>query len=115
MASHGPACTGSVTAPARPEDRWFSLNPAMVHSRQGRPVLETVPRHRLLLESDGPYLTRGTPPRPATGFDGAEVVQVLASRWAVPEDAVRRQLDANRRAWFPGWEPAATLPDAAGG
>ncbi len=75
------------------ERRWFSVSPAMTASRPRRASVRRMPRDRVVLESDGPYAKlNGRPTRPA---DVAEVIPQLASLWAMPRDAVRRQLADN--------------------
>lgn len=41
---------------------WFSVGPAMLRSRKGRELLSSMPRNRLLTETDGPFATDSDAP-----------------------------------------------------
>lgn len=46
-------------------DHFFSINPAMIKSKNGQKVIEKIPVDRILTESDGPYVkTKGKPAEP---------------------------------------------------
>ncbi|MEM6931587.1 MAG: TatD family hydrolase [Myxococcota bacterium] len=78
---------------------WLSIpaNVARVESFQR--LVDTLPRERILLETDCPYLSpdRGTLNEPA---NVARTVSVIAERWGVDEGAVVDQLEANFEALF---------------
>jgi len=72
---------------------FFSVNPAMVVSEQGRKLIGKLPRERILTESDGPFVeVSGRPAEPA---DVRLVVRYLATEWSLDEGAVRKQITAN--------------------
>lgn len=78
---------------------WLSIpaNVARVESFQR--LVDTLPRERILLETDCPYLSpeRGTLNEPA---NVARTVEVMAERWGVDEAAVVEQLEQNFEALF---------------
>jgi len=44
---------------------FFSINPAMIKSKNGQKIIERIPANRILTESDGPYVTiKGNPAEP---------------------------------------------------
>jgi len=46
-------------------DHFFSINPAMIKSKNGQKIIERIPVDRILTESDGPYvMTKGKPAEP---------------------------------------------------
>ena len=46
-------------------DHFFSINPAMIKSKNGQKIIEKIPVDRILTESDGPYVkTKGKPAEP---------------------------------------------------
>ena len=46
-------------------DHFFSINPAMIKSKNGQKIIERIPVDRILTESDGPYvMTIGKPAEP---------------------------------------------------
>ncbi|MCC6428365.1 MAG: TatD family hydrolase [Phycisphaerales bacterium] len=75
---------------------WFSVGPAMVTSGTGREFVRLIPRHRLLTESDGPFVKVAS--RPATPLDMELVEAVLSELWGESSaDAVRASLQSNLR------------------
>lgn len=78
---------------------WLSIpaNVARVESFQR--LVDTLPRDRILLETDCPYLSpeRGTLNEPA---NVARTVEVMAERWGIDEGAVVEQLEQNFEALF---------------
>lgn len=72
---------------------WFSVNPAMVKSVHGRALIRCMPRDRVLLESDGPFVLMDE--RPATPADGASVVAYLAGAWGISRAAAEAAVDGN--------------------
>jgi TatD DNase family protein len=72
---------------------YFSVNVAMTNSARGRSVIPTVPRDRILTESDGPFVTvRDAPTYPT---DVGLVVNYLAKVWLLPAGEVEHHLDTN--------------------
>lgn len=63
---------------------YFSVNPAMFQSASGRRIIEAIPRHRMLTETDGPFVNlQGHSARPQ---DVRNVLLDLAKLWKI--DAV---------------------------
>jgi TatD DNase family protein len=58
---------------------YFSVNPAMTKSANGRKLAAAMPRDRVLTETDGPFVQTGG--RPAVPQDTAEVLLHLATLW----------------------------------
>lgn len=74
---------------------FFSVNTAMVKSKNGRGTIGALPRARVLLESDGPFVkVRG---RPAGPPDGAVVVAGLADVWGMEAAEAAELLHRNFR------------------
>lgn len=74
---------------------WFSVGLPMSRSERGRALLASLPRDRVLTETDGPFAQengRALYPSDVSGMTGA-----LASIWKVPEAEVESQLKANLR------------------
>jgi TatD DNase family protein len=65
---------------------YCSFNPAMIHSAHGQTILARVPKERVLVETDGPYVRIGQ--RPATPLDAQLVYTYLARSWKQPLSAV---------------------------
>lgn len=74
---------------------YFSVNPAMMVSRSGRALTATMPRDRVLTETDGPFVktVRG----PATPPDTAGVITSLASIWGIQPQEARDIISRNLR------------------
>jgi TatD DNase family protein len=83
----------NVLAKAIAAGLFFSLNPAMIMSEQGRKLIAKMPRSRVLTESDGPFvMINGRPAEPA---DVGLVVSYLAKVWTIDAGEVRKQITAN--------------------
>ncbi len=104
LADHGPSFPGTVilhwfsgnAAQVRRAAGMgcrFSINPAMVKSVHGRALIRCMPRDRVLLESDGPFVQ--VEGRPATPADGLAVVSYLAGAWGISRAAAQAAVDAN--------------------
>jgi len=72
---------------------WFSVNPAMLASKNGRRIIAELPRDRVLTETDGPY-TRHLG-RPAAPHDLPDLITQLASFWRVDREETRALVFAN--------------------
>lgn len=60
-------------------DHSFSINPAMIKSKNGQKIIERIPIDRILTESDGPYvMTKGKPTEP---MDVRLVIEHLKIIW----------------------------------
>lgn len=66
---------------------YFSVNPAMLRSKNGQRILDCIPRERVLTETDGPYTKVGQ--RIAEPRDIPCLVEQLAARWAVEADEAK--------------------------
>lgn len=74
---------------------FFSVNPAMVRSANGRRVIAAIPRDRLLTETDGPHVSVGN--RPARPADVRAVTEYLSVCWGIAVPEVIRIIWANFR------------------
>jgi len=97
----------SVTEQAVRLGFFFSVNPAMVTSARGCSIIATVPRDRVLTESDGPFVSMGA--RPAEPGDVHAVISHLARAWSAEESDVRRQISENLRS-LRGGSPGDAWP-----
>lgn len=74
---------------------WFSVNSAMLRSKNGQRIIRSIPRERIVTETDGPYVKVGgqaSEPR-----DIPRIVNDLANIWNEdPEYARDRVLDTMR-------------------
>lgn len=68
---------------------WFSVNPAMLRSKNGQRIVAALPRERVVTETDGPYTkVQGKPSEPK---DIPAVIEGLAGIWSEdPEFAHQR-------------------------
>jgi len=60
---------------------WFSVGPAMLRGQRGRSLVENMPRNRVLLESDGPFVRIGQ--RAALPWDTKDVIAVVSDIWGI--------------------------------
>lgn len=74
---------------------WFSVGPAMLNSEKGRSLIASMPRHRLLTETDGPFAQIDG--RPACPWDARLAVELLAGLWCESVPAVQDRLLQNFR------------------
>ncbi|KZB63128.1 hydrolase TatD [Thalassospira lucentensis] len=74
---------------------WFSVGPGMLRSAKGKELIKSMPRSRLLTESDGPFVEI----RGAAVFPWAveETVSFLGEVWKCPVSEVNEQLANNLR------------------
>ncbi len=70
-----------VLEKALADGHYFSINPAMAQSENGRRIIARIPRERALTETDGPFVTLGG--RQLEPTDVARVEEILGSIWAV--------------------------------
>jgi TatD DNase family protein len=74
---------------------WISVNPAMLVSKRSRSWIEWLPRERVLVETDGPFVeVEGAHAEPR---HAADVVAGLAELWKLDQNEVERVLGANFR------------------
>ena len=89
---------------------YFSVNPAMLTSKNGQRVLDRIPRERVLTETDGPYTRVGK--RAAEPRDIPWLVEQLATRWAVEADEAKTIVFENMsRAFTTRTRPRRRLAD----
>lgn len=74
---------------------YLSINPAMFRSESGRSVINSVPKERVLFETDGPYCK--TVKGPAGPWDVSTVAEQLARTWGCTVDDVALQVSRNFR------------------
>ncbi|POF33909.1 Qat anti-phage system TatD family nuclease QatD [Roseibium marinum] len=87
--------TGSKADVRRAVDRgcYFSVNEGMLASATGERVMREIPIHRVLTETDGPFLTRGD--KPITPGDVGRAVEMIASSVGSTIESVRSQILSN--------------------
>lgn len=62
---------------------WFSVGPAMIRSKNGKALVERMPKERILTETDGPFVTISN--RPALPTDSGLVIKELGLIWSFTE------------------------------
>lgn len=72
---------------------YFSVNPAMVKTLNGKNIIDAIPRNRVLTESDGPFMKIGI--NDAKPKDVKYVIEYLVKIWEVSFDEVVKQLYDN--------------------
>ena len=72
---------------------YFSVNPAMTKSMNGKRLIEAMPRDRVLTETDGPFVQISG--RPAVPQDTAEVLPHLAALWKCSSAEAKATVFAN--------------------
>lgn len=75
------------------QGHYFSINPAMINSPKGRKIIEVIPKHRVLTESDGPFVKVGG--RAVQPADVALVEAHLVDIWGKDKAEVRAMLREN--------------------
>lgn len=74
---------------------YFSVNPSMILSASGQAIIRHIPRDRVLLETDGPFVrVHG---QPACPRDVEVVIPHLSNLWVIPIQDVHATLAANLR------------------
>lgn len=92
---------------------FVSVNPAMLASARARALLKSVPRDRVLLESDGPFVTRPAPNADAGALEpqhAAVTAATLAALWETDFDEAVSWLGANFRRVL---QPPLSIRDAS--
>lgn len=87
--------TGALSALSRAvnQGHFFSINPAMVNSPNGKKIVEVLPKDRVLTETDGPFVKIGT--RSAIPSDVSLVEDYLSSVWQMERYEVRAKIKTN--------------------
>jgi TatD DNase family protein len=84
------------SGPLNPLDRaiskghYFSINPAMIKSPNGRKIIQRLPLERVLTESDGPFVQ--VEGRSAIPSDVAQVEQYLGNLWGMETASIRARI-----------------------
>lgn len=76
-------------------DCWFSVGPAMLRGEKGRKLVSSIPKNRILIESDGPFVQLDG--RPILPWEAAGAVSELAEIWSSESQEVMVQLQGNLR------------------
>lgn len=72
---------------------YFSINPTMLRTDKGQATISSLPRDRVLTETDAPFAKAGS--RSTAPHDIRRVVDGLAQRWDVAADEVRQVVHGN--------------------
>jgi len=67
---------------------FFSVNTAMIASKNGQELIAEMPASRVLTETDGPFVRRSDSPAEPKAV--AEVIRYLAIVWDVTEEAAKK-------------------------
>lgn len=89
--------SGSAAELKRAVDQgcWFSIGPAMVRGRRGASLVASMPRDRVLPETDGPFVESGD--RPLLPGETGEVFTYLSKAWGEALAGVSDCLTENLR------------------
>jgi len=74
-------------------DCWFSIGLPMLRSKKGRSIVASLPRNRVLTETDGPFTQNES--GPLFPWDIRETLGELANLWSEPEEATTARLREN--------------------
>jgi TatD DNase family protein len=75
---------------------WFSVGPAMLLAKKGQDIANSIPRNKILTETDGPFAQLdGTSAMP---WDVDKAISTLSLIWGIPTKDVEAQLSENLRA-----------------
>ena len=90
--------TGSKSDVLRAIDRgcYFSVNEGMLASESGNRVMLQIPVHRVLTETDGPFVMHGN--KPIVAGDVCRAVEMIAASVGSPVEDVRVQILSNLNA-----------------
>ncbi len=97
---------------------WFSIGTPMLTSAKGRELVATLPRDRVLTETDGPFATRDG--RPLMPRDVSHTIGLLADLWAIETSDAEAKMIVNMRDLLASQDghvltAAPTPPGAASG
>lgn len=87
--------SGSLTVldQAVQSGHYFSINPAMIRSKNGRNIIDRIPLNRILTESDGPHIQlRNQPVRPS---NIKIILEALRDIWGMSFQEVDEQVWSN--------------------
>lgn len=74
-------------------DQFFSINPAMIKTKNGQKIIERIPADRVLTETDGPYVKVNG--RPAEPESVKHVISYLSRAWNRSAEEVTLQIKLN--------------------
>ncbi|WP_417737950.1 Qat anti-phage system TatD family nuclease QatD [Rosistilla oblonga] len=74
-------------------DCWFSIGLPMLRSKKGRAIVASLPRNRVLTETDGPFTQNES--GPLFPWDIRETLSELANLWREPEKATTARVQEN--------------------
>ena len=89
---HWYSCPADLTESA-PDNVYFSVNTAMLKSRSGKEILAVLPKHKILTETDGPYVKINE--NSAVPSDISIVVNGLSARWNCSIEEVLSVIEEN--------------------
>lgn len=69
---------------------WFSVNAAMLRSQAGLRIVRSLPKERVVTETDGPFVKLGS--RTSQPSEVPETVRALASVWGEDRDKVASRI-----------------------
>lgn len=72
---------------------YFSINAAMMRAKKGLKLLASLPRDRVVTETDGPYVKIGR--RPSAPADVPRIVADLAGVWSCTAEEAQQQIWTN--------------------
>ncbi|GAP21942.1 TatD family hydrolase [Leptolinea tardivitalis] len=72
---------------------YFSINPSMIKSNQGRKIISYIPRDRILTETDGPFISIYNKPVEPTSV--VDVIRFLSQQWEISYDEAMCQIYSN--------------------
>lgn len=72
---------------------YFSVNPSMIKSNQGKKLISHIPHDRMLTETDGPFISILNKPVEPTNV--TEVIHYLSKQWEISYDKVMCQIYSN--------------------
>lgn len=75
---------------------YFSVNSAMVSSKRGRDLVSRIPRHRLLTETDGPFVKISGVP--ATPLRLPIIIEAISEIWNLPVANTQETIFSNFQA-----------------
>lgn len=82
------------------EGFYFSINPSMTRSNNGQKIIARLPKERVLLETDGPYVKIGR--KVAEPKDAWMVIDYLAAGWNGTREAAAALIEDNLRRLLEG-------------
>lgn len=74
---------------------WFSIGPAAFASANGRSIAATLPRDRVVPESDGPFAKVGG--KPVLPWSANQTAELLAAAWSISQEDTALALEENSR------------------